>query len=201
MWTPESEMKETIARVEKRGEELSPMPPSQNVEHSYKYALADAPGTSKDRLFHQTYEVPVSPICPIEVPELVSSDASSCSSRSHSSIGLLKDPPEMLSEIPTQNASIDATSSSIPLLQPKIVMPLPSTADQIVSVGTVDNVSSTNTAKNASADATSSSSLTPIEMPLQSSSLATADQAGSSSSSITLTMSSEGVAPQKTGII
>ena len=189
-------MKETIASVEKRGEELSPMPPSQNVEHSYKYALADAPGTSKDRLFHQTYEVPVSPICPIEVPELVSSDASSCSSRSHSSIGLLKDPPEMLSEIPTQN--LQTTSSSIALLQPKIVMPLPSTADQIASVDTIDNVSSTNTAKNTSADATSSSSssLTPIEMPLQSSSLATADQAGSSSS-----VPSEGAAHQKTGII
>ena len=173
-------MKETIARVEKRGEQLSPKTPSQNVEHSHKYALADAPGTSKDRLFHQTYEIPVSPICPIEVPELVSSDASSCSSRSHSSIGQLKDPPEkMLSEIPTQNASI---SSSIALLQP-IVMPLPSTADQIGSVDTVDK--ETNTAKNASADATSSSSssLTPMELPLQSSSSATADQAGSTSSS------------------
>ena len=102
----------------------------------------------------------------------------------------------MLSEIPTQN--LQTTSSSIALLQPKIVMPLPSTADQIAGVDTIDNVSSTNTAKNASADATSSSSssLTPIEMPLQSSSLATADQAGSSSS-----VPSEGAAHQKTGII
>mmetsp|Transcript_20142 Transcript_20142/g.43750 ORF Transcript_20142/g.43750 Transcript_20142/m.43750 type:complete len:705 (+) Transcript_20142:103-2217(+) len=84
-WTPESEMRATISRVEKRGEELNgrkSAAPSY-VPSFHKGPLEDAAGSSKDRLIHQTYEVSVQPICPIDsVPELVSSDTSICSSRS-----------------------------------------------------------------------------------------------------------------------
>ena len=97
IWTPESEMKETISRVEKRGEELNvsnPAPPS-NVSSSHREPLEDAAGSSKDRLAHQTHEVSVQPICIIDsVPELVSSDTSTCSARSQGESSALKDPPE-----------------------------------------------------------------------------------------------------------
>ncbi|KAL7536479.1 hypothetical protein ACHAXR_007190 [Thalassiosira sp. AJA248-18] len=94
VWTPESEMKETISKVEKRGEELSddskPATLTSNVSSFHNGALEDAAGASKDRLIHQSYEVEVGPIID-SVPELVSSDTSVCSSRSSST---LKDPPE-----------------------------------------------------------------------------------------------------------
>ncbi|KAL7548361.1 hypothetical protein ACHAWF_011650 [Thalassiosira exigua] len=92
VWTPESEMKETISKVEARGAELSGMDsaPKMNGLLQKKF-LGEAIGSSKDRLVHQTFEVPVAPICPLEVPELVSSDTSICSSRS---LGDAKEPPE-----------------------------------------------------------------------------------------------------------
>lgn len=78
-------MKEIIARVEKRGEELNDLKSAAqaNASSFHKGPLEDAPGSAKDRLLHQTYEVPVGPICPFDsVPELVSSDSSMCSSKS-----------------------------------------------------------------------------------------------------------------------
>jgi len=83
IWTPESEMKETISRVEKRGEELSDSKSATKTKRSpfHKGSLEDGPGSEKDRLFHQSYEVPVNPICAVE-PELVTSDGSICSSKS-----------------------------------------------------------------------------------------------------------------------
>lgn len=93
-WTPESEMRETISRVEERGEELNSTKQSApaGVPSSHKGPLKDAPGSSKDRLLHQTHEVSVQPIIPLDsIPELVSSDTSVCSSKGESSF-VLKDP-------------------------------------------------------------------------------------------------------------
>lgn len=96
VWTPEKEMKEAIAKVEKRGEELSDSEPAQQTHAPIpREALKDAPGSSKDRLLHEMYEVPVAPICYIDsVPELVSSDASISSRSLGDSSSVLKDPPE-----------------------------------------------------------------------------------------------------------
>jgi hypothetical protein len=60
-------MKETISRVEKRSEELESDSNSVKTDAtaSRKAALEDAVSSSKDRLIHQTYEVPVGPIFPI----------------------------------------------------------------------------------------------------------------------------------------
>ena len=95
IWTPESEMKQTIAKVEARGEELSDAGPGVQTEISSSHtdALVDAPDTAKDRLFHRTYEVPVRPICPLDLPELASSDSSVCSSKLQL-LGALKNPTE-----------------------------------------------------------------------------------------------------------
>ena len=89
IWTPEEEMKETIARVEKRGEELDDggLKPaaSASIASLIGKSLDIAPGSSGDLFSHQTYEVPVEPICHLEsdVPLLVPSDTSTCSLRSH----------------------------------------------------------------------------------------------------------------------
>jgi len=67
IWTPESEMRETIERVETRGNELE----AAEYPHTafcHKEKLEDAPSSLKDRIIHQTYEVPVRPMIPI-VPE------------------------------------------------------------------------------------------------------------------------------------
>ena len=67
IWTPESEMRETIERVETRGNELE----AAEYPHTafcHKEKLEDAPSSLKDRIIHQTYEVPVKPMIPI-VPE------------------------------------------------------------------------------------------------------------------------------------
>lgn len=127
IWTPESEMQNTIARVEKRYEELDDASQEDVVEPTHKPGykviyppLQDAPGSTKDRLFHQTYEVPCEPICQLDLaPELVSTDASSISSRSQEdSISHLKEPPEKVIPITSCNASnsavhpVQATTSS-----------------------------------------------------------------------------------------
>lgn len=84
IWTKKSEMKEAIARVEKRGEELGTEKPAVQASASSpdNVELEDAPGSDQDRLFHSSHEVSIQPICQIEVPELVSSDTSICSSKS-----------------------------------------------------------------------------------------------------------------------
>jgi hypothetical protein len=87
IWTTEQEMKDTISRVEKRGEEVEYANPNAGATSSDAMSspkssrLEDAPGADKDRVNHCTYEVPVDPICTYEpeVPTLVSSDIS-CSS-------------------------------------------------------------------------------------------------------------------------
>lgn len=82
VWTPEKEMREAIARVEKRGEELNCSAPTEqsNTSSVRGGSLEDAAGSQKDRTVHQSYEVPVHPICPVDsVPDLVSSDTSICS--------------------------------------------------------------------------------------------------------------------------
>jgi len=71
IWTPESEMIDTISRVEKHGEELdvSNSAPMNNDD------LEDAASSSRDRLIHQTYEVSCNPICAVDsYPELIPSD-------------------------------------------------------------------------------------------------------------------------------
>lgn len=74
-------MKAAIRRVEERGEELEDDLESAQTSpsSSHLYALEDAAGASKDRQSHKTFEVGFGPICQIDVPELVSSDASTCS--------------------------------------------------------------------------------------------------------------------------
>lgn len=60
-------MRETIERVETRGNELE----AAEYPHTafcHKEKLEDAPSSLKDRIIHQTYEVPVRPMIPI-VPE------------------------------------------------------------------------------------------------------------------------------------
>mmetsp|Transcript_28095 Transcript_28095/g.57486 ORF Transcript_28095/g.57486 Transcript_28095/m.57486 type:complete len:699 (-) Transcript_28095:1291-3387(-) len=84
IWTTEDEMKETLARVEMRGEQLEKV--SKSVSQSScgvtsNHGSTDgASGSSGDLLHHQTYVVPVEPICPLEteVPALVTSDTSTC---------------------------------------------------------------------------------------------------------------------------
>lgn len=75
-------MKETISRVEKRSEELESDSNSVKTETtaSHNTPLEDAVSSTKDRLIHQTYEVPAGPIFPINsVPQLVSSTQGDCS--------------------------------------------------------------------------------------------------------------------------
>jgi histone demethylase JARID1 len=112
IWTPESEMEETISRVEKRGEELSYCKPvEQSTLTAHKGALEDA-GSEKDKTIYKTYEVAVNPICPIDsVPELVSSDTSMCSLSGDSS-GALKDFPEKSILAPKNDDMISSTVSS-----------------------------------------------------------------------------------------
>jgi hypothetical protein len=69
-------MKETISRVEKHSDELQSDLNSVKTDGiaSHTVALEDAVSSSKDRLIHQTYEVPDGPIFPINsMSELVSS--------------------------------------------------------------------------------------------------------------------------------
>jgi len=101
-------MKETIERVEKRGEEVEDSNPARqsNVTPLYGTVLEDAPGSSKDRQSHQTYDVPVGPIIAFDsVPELVSSDASMSSRSRADSPGETKN--ESVSSVPqpAQNAA------------------------------------------------------------------------------------------------
>lgn len=89
VWTTEQEMKDTISRVEKRGEEVEYANPASAAESPQvvsKGSLKDAPGADKDRANHCSYEVPVDPICTLdfapEIPTLISSDVSCGSSGS-----------------------------------------------------------------------------------------------------------------------
>ena len=122
VWTPEEEMKRTIMNVEKRKEELGDDSKAAAATETEPKAgskvlyppLQDAPGSSKDRLFHQTYEVPITPICNIE-PELVSDTSVSSRSQGDSSmaVGQLKAPPEQ-----------STISSSQPMHLPPILQPI-----------------------------------------------------------------------------
>lgn len=87
IWTPEDEMRKTIERVEKRGNELEySLKPEAGISSGSVVQrhgpLEDASSAAKDRMFHQTFEVPVDPICLLEsdIPQMVSSDTSVCSS-------------------------------------------------------------------------------------------------------------------------
>jgi len=120
IWTPESEMRDIISKVEARGEELDDAGPDEQTSASSHtgalVALVDAPDAAKDRLFHQTYDVPVCPICPLDVPELVSSDTSICSSKSQSS-GAPKNPLEgEASGLPGVASSIVTPTSRHPCI-------------------------------------------------------------------------------------
>jgi histone demethylase JARID1 len=92
VWTKEKEMKDIISKVESRAEELSKLGDSKkpNALSIQKDSCDSAADSARDILIHQTYEVPVGPICPIDsVPELVSSsDTSVCSSRSSGEPGV-----------------------------------------------------------------------------------------------------------------
>eukprot|EP00985_Skeletonema_marinoi_P019812 scaffold11489_cov78-Skeletonema_marinoi.AAC.4 len=91
VWTKEKEMNDTIAKVERRGEELgdSNLVSLVNDDLLEKYA-------TKDKNHHKTYDVSVDPICALEkeVPQLVSSATSSiASARSSSASPELKHHP------------------------------------------------------------------------------------------------------------
>lgn len=95
VWTTEQEMKDTISRVEKRGEEVeyaSPASAAESPQVVSKAALKDAPGADKDRANHCSYEVPVDSICALdfapEIPTLISSDVSCGSSGSKDVLSL-----------------------------------------------------------------------------------------------------------------
>ena len=113
-------MKEAIAKVEKRGEELNDDDDSESSPQissltSYRYALQDAAGASKDRQSHTTFEVGFEPICQIDVPELVSSDASSCSDRNGEPSSTMKAPPEQqILPMATDVSSLSAPTSAPP---------------------------------------------------------------------------------------
>ena len=146
-------MKEAIAKVETRGEELGDSKPAAEAIES-SGSLDEAPGSAKDGMVHETYEVSCDPICHIEVPELVSSDnsigsfperdSSSAAQRIPSSnnvpltvqqpiqdggtsaSGALKDPPEQATSR-AKDASVIASPSSVPpTMQPASVIPIPS---------------------------------------------------------------------------
>lgn len=82
VWTKEKEMNDTIAKVERRGEELgnSNLVSLVNDDLLEKYA-------KQDKNHHKTYDVSVDPICALEkeVPQLVSSATSSIASARSSS--------------------------------------------------------------------------------------------------------------------
>ena len=108
VWTTEQEMKDTISRVEKRGEEVEYANSASAAESPQvvsKGALKDAPGADKDRANHCSYEVPVDPICALdfapEIPTLISSDVSCGSSGSK----------DMLSVKPEQTKNKQAVAS------------------------------------------------------------------------------------------
>jgi hypothetical protein len=117
-------MKDTISRVEKRGEEVDYANPSTPEslavpKASPKGPLEDAPGADKDRLNHCTYEVPVDPICTFEpeVPTLISSDVS-CSSSGSRDAPSLKDealpPPQNQQQHPSMiTSSINPEASGM----------------------------------------------------------------------------------------
>ena len=122
VWTSEDEMKRTIMNVEKRKEELGDDSKAAAATETEPKAgskvlyppLQDAPGSSKDRLLHQSYEVPIAPICNIE-PELVSDTSVSSRSQGDSTmvVGQLKAPPEQ-----------STISSSQPIQLPPILQPI-----------------------------------------------------------------------------
>ena len=92
VWTKEKEMNEAITRVERRGEELS----SSNVTSFDSDELLHNQA-EKDKHFNETHDVSVEPICAVEkeVPQLVSSAASSiASARSSSASPELKQIPQ-----------------------------------------------------------------------------------------------------------
>ena len=114
IWTPESEMNETISRVEKRGEELndSITPPIITNDDP-----EDADRTSRDRLIHQTYEVSCNPICTIDSSaEPVPSDSSIADVSIEPN-----DPPQLTStkssvvEMPTVLPSDDTAAAVTPV--------------------------------------------------------------------------------------
>ena len=82
VWTPEEEMKDAIANVEKRMSELEGSSSQSQAAPTYE-SLVDAPGTENDREEYKVLEVSVEPLCKIEdeaIPQLESSDVSVCSS-------------------------------------------------------------------------------------------------------------------------
>ena len=102
IWTTEQEMKDTISKVEKRGEELGPAYPSAPLSDNPQGSNVGSAGKGpleeqlqRDKTNHLTFEVPVEPICSLEpvFPPLVSSDIS-CSSS--------VDPPSLREEAPQQ---------------------------------------------------------------------------------------------------
>ncbi len=95
VWTKEKEMNDTIAKVERRGEELG----NSNLVSLVNDDLLEEYAT-KDKKHHKTYDVSVDPICALEkeVPQLVSSATSSiASARSSSASPELKDHPVQVS--------------------------------------------------------------------------------------------------------
>lgn len=78
VWTPEEEMRDAIANVEKRMSELEGSNSQPQTAPTYE-SLVDAPGTEKDREEYKILEVSGEPLCKIEddaVPQLESSDVS-----------------------------------------------------------------------------------------------------------------------------
>ena len=125
VWTTEQEMKDTISRVEKRGEEVeyaNPAAAAASPQVVSKGALKDAPGADKDRANHCSFKVPVDPICTLhyapEIPTLISSDVSCGSSGSKDGPAVKTDTQlsqqneQIKNEQTIPNSSIDSNQDS-----------------------------------------------------------------------------------------
>jgi len=115
IWTKEKEMNDTIAKVERRGEELanSNVVSLDNDELLEKYA-------TEDKYHHKTYDVSVDPICALEkeVPQLVSSATSSiASARSSSASPELKQHPVQATSLGNDTVTSQQSTSAEPLVE------------------------------------------------------------------------------------
>ena len=113
VWTKEKEMNDTIAKVERRGEELD----NSNIVSLVDDDLLEKYAT-KDKDHHKTYDVSVDPICGLEkeVPQLVSSAASSiASARSSSASPELKQHPVQETSQGVDNVTAQQITSAEPL--------------------------------------------------------------------------------------
>lgn len=108
-------MNDTIAKVERRGEELA----NSNVVSLVNDELLEKYAT-EDKYHHKTYDVSVDPICALEkeVPQLVSSATSSiASARSSSASPELKQHPVQATSLGNDTVTSQQSTSAEPLVE------------------------------------------------------------------------------------